>query len=581
MKRFYSIVGALVIGATSLFAQTNYKVTFSANVEMDKIQVKNLNSGATKTLAKSDKVITLQKNAKQSGTPIESVDQFEFLQQTASNEVVVNMEKAGRLNLTLYSSNGTFVARYANNVDAGPNAFQIGASSGMYVLVASANNQTASLKILLTQSTQPSILEVLTSKPEPMLKSVNDVITFDEGNKFEFTGYYYDQTITQTAVISSDTTITFSFKKAVTPIVSTINTGYEITTDAAENVGFCINNRSDIALAPITECGVCWATTPNPTVDDNKTVHPLKGLREVGYVTISNLTSNVGYGTTYYFRGYAINGEGIGYGNVYSFTTKPLPTIVDGAIQKAFSVSATKKVYFSQGNLQYQASTGTWRFAERQYVTLGESNSNISEKYDGWIDLFGFGTSGWNSGAKAYQPYSTSKTSGDYCQHSLTGNYSKADRGVYNKISNGGNQAGMWRTLTSSEWQYLLYKRANASAKWGWGSTSSGGRGLIILPDDWVQPEGVSFKSQAWNSYHWEWDQMEARGAVFIPYHGSVRVGNEVFDDAYYYTSTYNESTKYVTQIYMYDDPTENIRFEDYQTFTSLGCAVRLVQDVK
>ncbi|MBO4778081.1 MAG: hypothetical protein J5588_06260, partial [Bacteroidales bacterium] len=120
MKRFYSIVGALVIGATSLFAQTNYKVTFSANVEMDKIQVKNLNSGATKTLAKSDKVITLQKNAKQeqqggTGTPIESVDQFEFLQQTASNEVVVNMEKAGRLNLMLYSSNGTFVTRYANN----------------------------------------------------------------------------------------------------------------------------------------------------------------------------------------------------------------------------------------------------------------------------------------------------------------------------------------------------------------------------------------------------------------------------------------------------------------------------------
>ena len=34
---------------------------------------------------------------------------------------------------------------------------------------------------------------------------------------------------------------------------------------------------------------------------------------------------------------------------------------------KEFSVSATKKVYFSQGNLQYQASTKTWWFAERQY----------------------------------------------------------------------------------------------------------------------------------------------------------------------------------------------------------------------
>ena len=189
MKRFYSMVEALLIGATSLFAQTNYKVTFSANVEMDKIQVKNLHSGVTKTLAKSDKVITLQKQAKQggSGTPIESVDQFEFLSQTASNEVVVYMEKAGHLNLTLYSSNGSFVARYSNNVDAGQNAFQIGASSGVYVLVASANNQTASLKIMLTQSTQPSILEVLTDKPEPVLKSIDDVITFVDGDEFEFT----------------------------------------------------------------------------------------------------------------------------------------------------------------------------------------------------------------------------------------------------------------------------------------------------------------------------------------------------------------------------------------------------------
>ena len=34
MKRFYAIFVAMLMGATSLLAQTNYKVTFSANVAM-------------------------------------------------------------------------------------------------------------------------------------------------------------------------------------------------------------------------------------------------------------------------------------------------------------------------------------------------------------------------------------------------------------------------------------------------------------------------------------------------------------------------------------------------------------------
>ena len=180
MKKLCTLFLTLFV-ASSVWAQTNYTVTFSANVEMEKVQVTNTVSGETKTLYIPDNVITLQKN-KQQETAVETVDNSAFLQQTSENTVVVNMEKAGHVNLTLYSLNGTFVARYSNNVDAGPNAFKIGAASGVYVLVASANNQSASLKLSLTQSTQPSILEILTSKPEALLKSVDDVITFDEGN---------------------------------------------------------------------------------------------------------------------------------------------------------------------------------------------------------------------------------------------------------------------------------------------------------------------------------------------------------------------------------------------------------------
>ena len=57
-----------------------------------------------------------------------------------------------------------------------------------------------------------------------------------------------------------------------------------------------------------------------------------------------------------------------------------------------FSVSSSKKIAFSLGNLQYNASTNKWRFAENQYDYIGEDNIHISDTYAGWIDLFGWGT---------------------------------------------------------------------------------------------------------------------------------------------------------------------------------------------
>ena len=62
-----------------------------------------------------------------------------------------------------------------------------------------------------------------------------------------------------------------------------------------------------------------------------------------------------------------------------------------------FAVSENSYVAFAKGNLQYQASTNTWRFADKQYDVIGEENANVSENYDGWIDLFGWGTSGYNN----------------------------------------------------------------------------------------------------------------------------------------------------------------------------------------
>ena len=125
-------------------------------------------------------------------------------------------------------------------------------------------------------------------------------------------------------------------------------------------------------------------------------------------------------------------------------------------------------VYFSQGNLQYQASTNTWQFAGHQWDYVGDANQNISQTNGGWIDLFGWGTSGYNHGANAYQPWSTSTEYSDYYAYgaytnNLYNQTGQADWG-YNAISNGGNAENSgWRTLTRQEWEYVFNTRTTTS----------------------------------------------------------------------------------------------------------------------
>ena len=171
----------------------------------------------------------------------------------------------------------------------------------------------------------------------------------------------------------------------------------------------------------------------------------------------------------------------------------------------AFSVGATKQVWFSQGNLQYQADNGdggsTWRFAINQYdfvgdathgnVYLGETkcdNANISSTYTDWIDLFGWATSGNSASGTAYQPWSISTTNSYYGPAISSGEWTAAnsDWGVVNVAQLGSG----WRTLTHDEWVYLINTRTNASSLRTF-ATVNGVVELILMPDGWTT-SGVS-----------------------------------------------------------------------------------------
>ena len=177
----------------------------------------------------------------------------------------------------------------------------------------------------------------------------------------------------------------------------------------------------------------------------------------------------------------------------------------DGKLTGAFTINANgDQILFSKGNLQYQASTSTLRFATNQYDMIGEDNINISDTYTGWIDLFGWGTGN--------HPSNASTVDEDYSTFT--------DWGV-NAISNGGNEANLWRTMTIQEWNYLIRNRTNA-AKLKGQATVADVHGYVLLPDSWTLPAGLSFTPSPnnWttNDYTAEqWAQMEAAGAVFLP----------------------------------------------------------------
>lgn len=265
--------------------------------------------------------------------------------------------------------------------------------------------------------------------------------------------------------------------------------------------------------------------------------------------------------------------------------TNVVPT---GAVDGLFSVSETLQVYFAQGNLQYQASTNTWRFAENQWDYIGSDNTHISEYYDGWIDLFGWGTSGYDHGAVCYQPWSISKEYGNYfaygsSTYNLNDQTGMADWG-YNAIINGGNQEHQWRSLTHDEEMYVFDTRNTESGVRFAKGQVNGINGMIVLPDDWksdiyelngVNDGNASFDCNVIDLSEWE-ETFEANGAIFLPaagYRSGVPV-SELNVRGYYWTATYYDET-YANVLYFSNSGIDTDGWADRY----YGWSVRLVRD--
>lgn len=323
--------------------------------------------------------------------------------------------------------------------------------------------------------------------------------------------------------------------------------------------------------------------------------------------------------------------------------TRPAGALLQGE----FTINQNgAKVYFSAGNLQYRPSDRKWRIAENQWDYVGYYNpapnsatathygtvadgsnrytsqiirSNTLSSWTYWIDLFGWGTSGYSGVTNQAMPYDYVTTTGNTNlvyggTDALDANY---DWGRHNTIWYGENSSdpGTWRTLTYEEWQYLLGFTVGTVRGRAVGGTGSNYRGLgktysivqvsvnnvyitglLIYPDDY-QDGDLHPNTHDGTS---EINLSEYPSCAFLPCAG---IRNGISTDTennidypnianlpgqpswtndnplgYYWTATPVDGT--YAGAYKFPTGNNKIEYNQSEAHRYKGCSVRLVTDV-
>lgn len=253
---------------------------------------------------------------------------------------------------------------------------------------------------------------------------------------------------------------------------------------------------------------------------------------------------------------------GLAAGKYYELTVGTPPYI-----SRKFSVSLTKNVHFSRGNLQakYTGLFYTWDFAANQNDVIGifpgnTTIGNSGQNYKGdVVDLFGWSTPATNFGI------SKSVKNEEY-----SGNF--VDWGIAYCLSKGITPTDTWYTLSYEEWQYLFETRTvnggqGEGKSYSTNITYDETLGTVIYPDDYT---GEALSGSV---------ATLPEGVVFLP-DGGRRYGNDfiVNLDGYFYWSSTDisfDSTK-ARSMYFIND-----KIRSFNAERCYGLSVRLVTDAK
>ncbi len=165
-----------------------------------------------------------------------------------------------------------------------------------------------------------------------------------------------------------------------------------VTTDAITDVTFdsatCGGEVTDDGGASVTARGVCWSTSSNPTIADDKTVDG------TGSGAFTSAITGLDPGTTYHARAYATNSEGTSYGADVEFTTGMSVTASGGSA--AYSIGGAAAAVdpglaLIAGDITNFRVSITGNFASGDVLDFaGTLPSGVTDSYDGGTGILSF-----------------------------------------------------------------------------------------------------------------------------------------------------------------------------------------------
>ncbi len=175
------------------------------------------------------------------------------------------------------------------------------------------------------------------------------------------TTYYVRAYATNSAGTAYGSQVSFTTAQVYPPTVTTNS-----VTNITANSAFCGGNVTAQGTYSVTDRGVCWSTSQNPTIVNN---HITCGFGSGSFAcNITGLSHN----TTYYVRAYATNSAGTSYGTQKSFTTTVAPcgtsTVTDYDNNTYNTVQIGNQCWMKE-NLK------TTHYADGTPISLGSSTS--------------------------------------------------------------------------------------------------------------------------------------------------------------------------------------------------------------
>lgn len=338
MRKLFFFVCAVMLTFGALAQNLTLKFTGKNNagayVRMDSIRVENLTRSWVETLNFPDTVLRLRLSGIESpdveNTAIK-VFPNPFNGRTNLNVQLVNTDD---VKLQIFNFAGQKVAEFSRNLEAGDYLFDLCLDAPqVYLAVLSTSQGRCTAKMVNRVSGGTNSISVRSMAKVTPKRSSNQV--FGHGDMMSYTGYFTDNRRVIASgqiqqVQSASENFTMVFTTIFVPTVATANVSGRTDTSAR-----CGGNVTSDGGAPVTECGICFSTNPNPTLSDNVVVATTAGTG-----TFTCPMTGLAPATTYYVRAYATNMIGTSYGEEKTFTTLTLPVVTTNTIANVTNTSA-------------------------------------------------------------------------------------------------------------------------------------------------------------------------------------------------------------------------------------------------